>query len=170
MSLPEPRSALLAIHLIRRCEHPPATEIVISFLGLSWLEETKVDPDLREKGSSPMRVLRGRTSTDPDRGGKRRGRAGDDVGRGRLSHRAPARADTRGAGGLGAWRRGDDSVYEISESADRALADAENALFQAGLAARPDLQTRLGGALSADEIERTLNEVRRAGAEAVDQS
>jgi hypothetical protein len=71
---------------------------------------------------------------------------------------------------LESWRRGDDSVYEISESADRALADAEDALFKAGLAARPDLQTRLGGAFSADESERTLNEVRRAGAEALDQS
>lgn len=61
-------------------------------------------------------------------------------------------------------------MYEISESADRALADAEDALFEAGLAARPDLQTRLGGAFFADEIECTLNEVRRAGAEAPDQS
>jgi hypothetical protein len=75
-----------------------------------------------------------------------------------------------GLAALDAWRLGDDSVYEISESADRALADAEDALFRAGLAARPDLQTRLGGAFSADEIERTLNEVRRAGAEALDQS
>jgi hypothetical protein len=75
-----------------------------------------------------------------------------------------------GLAALEAWQRGDDSVYEISESADRALADAEDALLQAGLAARPDLQTRLGGAFSADEIENTLNEVRKAGAETLDQS
>lgn len=76
-------------------------------------------------------------------------------------------ATSEGRAALEAWRQGDDSVYEISEQAELALGEAEDELIRAGSEARPDLRARLGAARSADEMEYVLNELRKAGTEAL---
>jgi hypothetical protein len=79
-------------------------------------------------------------------------------------------ATSEGRAALEAWRRGDDSVYEISESANLALAEAEDELIRAGSEARPDLHLSLRAAMSGSgyEIEHVLHELRKAGVEVLD--
>ena len=74
-------------------------------------------------------------------------------------------ATAEGRTALEAWRRGDDSVYEVGEAADLALSEADDELIAAGSAARPDLHTCLRAASSAEEIDDVLNALRQAGAE-----
>jgi hypothetical protein len=74
---------------------------------------------------------------------------------------------SEGRAALGSWRRGDDSVYEITRSADLALADAEDELIRAGSKARPDLLAHLAASAWGDELEDTINELRQAGAAAL---
>jgi hypothetical protein len=74
------------------------------------------------------------------------------------------RATEQGRAALAAWRRGDDSVYEICEITDLALSEAEDELIAAGSEARPDLHAHLGTANSTDEIDSVMNELRKAGA------
>jgi len=68
---------------------------------------------------------------------------------------------------LDAWRAGDDSEHE---SAMRAFLDRsafEDDLVAAGREARPDLLARLHDADSTEEIDEIMNEMRKAGAEAL---
>ena len=76
-------------------------------------------------------------------------------------------ATPEGRKALEAWRRGDDSKYEITELAELTLGDAENELIRVGSEARPDLQDRLGRAVSVEEIVQALDDLLKAGAEAL---